>query len=146
MPAVSLSVAARELGKNPSTLRRWIAEGAPCARRGGSGRGKGALVDLDALRRWKALTPNGVNAPGLAEFLQRLAPLLLEFHRNGREIDGWHRVLGIESFRAAAYLVGLYELLELRLTREPSDRPPEILLLEEIARQGMKTAHARAIR
>jgi hypothetical protein len=45
--------AARELDIAPSTLRRWIASGAPCARRGSRGRGRCTLVDPAALDAWR---------------------------------------------------------------------------------------------
>jgi hypothetical protein len=46
--------AARELGKNPSTLTRWKKKGAPVARRGHRGKNGAALYDVDAIRAWRA--------------------------------------------------------------------------------------------
>lgn len=51
--AVDLAVAARELGVAPETVRRWVAAGAPAARRGARGRGRRTLVDPAALAAWR---------------------------------------------------------------------------------------------
>ena len=51
--AVTLPVAARELGVSVPALRREIARGAPVARRGGRGRGRATLVDVAAVRAWR---------------------------------------------------------------------------------------------
>lgn len=47
-----LTDAARELGISVSTLRRWLAAGAPCVA-GRAGRGNGAHVDVELIRRWR---------------------------------------------------------------------------------------------
>ncbi|GGX89991.1 hypothetical protein GCM10007160_16780 [Litchfieldella qijiaojingensis] len=49
---VVIPEAAHALGVSESTLRRWIAAGAPVARRGGRGRGNVTLVDPDAVIAW----------------------------------------------------------------------------------------------
>src|SRR4051794_9255673 len=53
MNAVRIAVAARQLGKSPETLRRWVRSGCPVAAPGGPGRGKGALLDVAAVRAWR---------------------------------------------------------------------------------------------
>lgn len=45
---------ARALAVSPATLRRWLAEGAPQARRGRRGRGGGAELDPQAIAAWRA--------------------------------------------------------------------------------------------
>lgn len=49
---VAIPEAAQVLGVSDSTLRRWIAAGAPVARRGGRGRGNATLVDPEAVFAW----------------------------------------------------------------------------------------------
>jgi len=49
---MKLAAAARELGISASTLRRWLAAGAPCVA-GRAGRGNGAHVDVEAVLRWR---------------------------------------------------------------------------------------------
>jgi hypothetical protein len=51
---LSLAQAARELNLAVSTLRRWVRRGAPTLQPGQVGRNKGAIVDVNALRRWRA--------------------------------------------------------------------------------------------
>lgn len=53
MTLLPLDRCARELDISVSTLRRWLAAGAPCARRG-CGRGITTLIDIDAVRAWQS--------------------------------------------------------------------------------------------
>ena len=53
MTARPLPEAARALGVSTSTLRRWVRDGAPVARRGRRGRGCRALVDPVAVQAWR---------------------------------------------------------------------------------------------
>lgn len=55
--ALPLNEAARALNTSETTLRRWIAAGAPVARRGRRGRGHAALVDVEAVRAWRLAKP-----------------------------------------------------------------------------------------
>ena len=50
MPATA---AAAALGVSLPTLKRWIRDGCPVARRGRRGRGGAALVDPDAVQAWR---------------------------------------------------------------------------------------------
>ena len=52
MPSLTIDEAARELGISRSTLKRWIAEGAPVAHTGRRGRGLCTLVDPTVLTAW----------------------------------------------------------------------------------------------
>jgi len=63
MTGLPLAQAAKHLRLHRSTLSKWLKAGAPCLEEGQSGRGHTAMVDLDALMRWKA----GKLAPGLAQ-------------------------------------------------------------------------------
>lgn len=51
--ALPVPQAARVLGTSSATLRRWIAAGAPVARRGRRGRGRATLVDPAAVMAWR---------------------------------------------------------------------------------------------
>lgn len=53
MSALPIGEAARALGVSPSTLHRWITNGAPVARRGRRGRGCRTLIDPEAVRAWR---------------------------------------------------------------------------------------------
>ena len=56
MNAVPVPDAAAALGVAEVTLRRWMREGAPVARRGRRGRGCRALIDPDAVEAWRRRT------------------------------------------------------------------------------------------
>jgi phage terminase Nu1 subunit (DNA packaging protein) len=60
---VPLAQAAKQLRLHRSTLSKWLKQGAPCLEEGRDGRGHSAIVNLDALMRWKA----GKLAPALAQ-------------------------------------------------------------------------------
>lgn len=51
--AVPIDTAAEALGVSKTTLRRWVAAGAPVAHRGGRGRGRSTLVDIAAVQAWR---------------------------------------------------------------------------------------------
>lgn len=51
--AYTVTEAAAELGVSGSTLRRWVASGAPVARRGRRGRGCQTLVNPADIRAWR---------------------------------------------------------------------------------------------
>jgi|SRR5690606_20728165 len=53
MSARPLPEAARALGVSTPTLKRWIRQGAPVARRGRRGRGCRTLIDPEAIRAWR---------------------------------------------------------------------------------------------
>lgn len=52
--ALPIRQAARVLSASESTLHRWIAAGAPVARRGRRGRGHVTLIDPQAIQAWRA--------------------------------------------------------------------------------------------
>ena len=127
--ALPLAAAARQLGKSPGTLRRWIRSGCP-ALAGGRGHGKGSRVDLAAVRAWRDR-----KAPSSDAQLRDLAAVMLDFYRRGMEPDApGQRVLGISNPKAAAFLCFLWQYAARRLKAELT--APEIELLAEIARQG----------
>src|SRR5580693_2208330 len=101
---VSLRVAAAALGVNECTVRRWVQQGAPCVRAGAPGRNCGALVDLAAMRRWRAERAGAeIAVPGDSVIRETIARgLLAAFKRgNGGKTDPMWRQLGVNSSRAA---------------------------------------------
>jgi hypothetical protein len=65
---VTIGAAARALAVDRSTIQGWLRRGAPSLRCGEPGRGHGALVDLDQLRRWRygELAPAQLDSDSLA--------------------------------------------------------------------------------
>jgi hypothetical protein len=113
MNALPLVDAACELEASESTLRRWIAEGAPVARRGSRGRGRRMLIDPEAVRAWRRQGDDArsdfvrVLASELPELLgnacadaYRIAP----DKRNGAwiAVAGWQMVIGAITDRLRA--------------------------------------------
>lgn len=73
MPALPLPAAAVELGISEPTLRRWMRQGAPVTRQGRRGRGRVALLDPVAVRRWRAPgKAAGIDAQVLAAAIPEL--------------------------------------------------------------------------
>ena len=107
--AVTIAQAAEELGFSPGTVRRWLAEGAPCVRPGHSGRNGAALVEVAALRAWRE--HEGSAAPRQA--LEELAERFREFYR----AEG-HRSIGLRDDAARLYLAALYEHVAIRSGEE----------------------------
>jgi hypothetical protein len=128
--AIKLDQAAAALGVTGATVRRWVREGAPCVEMGGAGRGKGSLVDLDELRRWRA---GAAVVPDGDDLVQRLPELLFDFWRRDSGLDGpAHRDLGISDRAAAAYLATLFGYVRTRLDLDADDLPPEIERLRSV--------------
>ena len=121
---VRLEEAARELGKSPVTLRKWIAQGAPCARPGEPGRGKGALVCVIDLKRWRAK----VEGTSREEELAALAGILRDFERRYPDAAG---------LPPAAILAAAFRYVRTRRVGTPLDDPvpADIQALEELALQ-----------
>jgi hypothetical protein len=134
---------ARAMGKSPDTVRRWVSAGCPTISRGGRGRGRAAVLDLDEVRRW-----HNVQEADKGDLLADVGRLMLEFFRRGDEPGAaGHRVLGIPAHVAAAHLAFLYEHLSVQLAGEVV-KSREMETLEAVARQGLvgKIPQARAFR
>ncbi len=103
---VSIREAAAELEMHDSTVRRWVARGAPCIRPGRPGRGNGARLDLVELRRWRAQR-YGIPDAGRAHVLEGVAKGLWDlFMRDcSEDCSPAHEYLGIPGDRAAVLLV-----------------------------------------
>ena len=76
MIPVPVPDAAARLGIRPGTLRRWLRQGCPIARRGSRGRGRAVLVDPDAVRAWRAAVEQGDT--GRARLLAELENMVPE--------------------------------------------------------------------
>jgi hypothetical protein len=115
--AVPLRVAAAELRKSTGTLRRWLARGAPCARPGEVGRGHGAVVVVEDLRRWREAAAQPT--PDYTAFLEKLKTILADYHRAGD-----HRLAGLANDVAKALYA---DLLAYVIGRLEIERPDERL-------------------
>lgn len=92
--------AAKALGVHVQTLRRWLREGAPQARRGQRGRGGGALVDPAAVEAWR-------RQDGLQDALLAIAGDAPEIVATA--MHEAHRMIeGPDKARAAGYLAGAW--------------------------------------
>jgi hypothetical protein len=104
---VPIRQASLMLGVSEPTLRRWIRNGAPCLQLGSAGRGKGSIVDIDAIRLWQARR-HGVH--GVAnELLPQIAEALSDvLKRDGGDGRPAHLRLGIAPRAAAELLTAAY--------------------------------------
>jgi hypothetical protein len=118
--AVSIAEASRELDVEPATVRRWLREGAPCARPGGRGPGRGALVVVEDLQRWRERSPEVV--------MQKVAAAIVDtLRRDAGEGEPAHRTLGIRAPAAAALLAMAFERIHRAVTgRDAAELPAEI--------------------
>jgi hypothetical protein len=121
MTALPLADAARELGIGESTLRRWLAAGAPAARRGGRGRGRRTLIDPEAVRAWRR--QGSADRADLARILAGELPELVgnacaeayriaPDKRNGAwiAVAGWQMMIGTITDRLRAHDPDLPEI------------------------------------
>jgi hypothetical protein len=138
---VTTATAARAFGKSPATIRRWILQGAPCARRGESGRGRGALLDLEQVRAWRAARAGIADVKhgaDLNDTLNRIAKGLWRAFKRGTRGESeptWSR-LGDKSSRAAIMYADAFLSIVFELTgTEPSPEtlPAEIQTLQKCA-------------
>lgn len=119
MPALPLIEAARALGERRGTVLRWIAEGAPCARRGSRGRGKSTLVDPLALAAWRRSTTAEQQLLAVAAEVPDIVGDAV--YEAFVETTGPHKRGAAEPLADAAYLVTV-ALLD-RLRRDAPDVP-----------------------
>lgn len=119
MKGVPIHEAAKELDVAVVTLRKWIARGAPTVRPGEVGRGRGALVCVEDLLRWRG----GGSPLSDSEFDKKLAEGVMDPFRR----DDLPGRLGIHPRIAAAALALVFE----RLHKNFLKRPPELGKLPE---------------
>jgi hypothetical protein len=110
MAAVSINAAAAELRVQPDTVRVWIRRGAPVVQPGANGPGRGALVDIEKLRRWRARTAD--DAPLVAFDADLIARGAMAAYRN--------RDIGLTDRQAAALLAEAWA----QIVREATGHPP----------------------
>ena len=122
MEAVGIKAAAAALNVQPDTVRGWIRRGAPVVQPGANGPGRGALVDLEAVRRWRARAAD--DAPLVAIDAGLIARGALAAYR-----AGLHRDLGITDRQAAALLAESWA----HTVREATGHPPSEPWPEQIA-------------
>ena len=91
-----------------TTVRRWLQRGAPTVRPGEAGRGKGALVDVVALERWR--TEAAKPQPDARATVLQLAALLRDYHRAGD-----HRLVGLRDDAAQLLYAAFLEYVAGRL-------------------------------
>jgi hypothetical protein len=138
--AITLRAAARALDVDEATVRRWIRDGAPCERLGARGPGRGALVVLEKLKRWRAKQA-GIAVDGVAgppDFSAIVACGLYQaFTRGtgGKSKPTWEELFD-QGNRAALILSGAYvSIMHVLTGREPDpgSLPPEIQFLHKRA-------------
>jgi len=99
--------AALELKVSEATLRRWIARGAPVARRGRRGRGGAALIDVGAIEAWRG---SSCSTDAVRVFASELPELVAD------AVDGFFRAIsGPHKRELAAALAGTWYVVTTRL-------------------------------
>lgn len=95
--------AAAHFRVSQETVRRWIRKGCPCESPGEVGRGRGALLDLDAVSSWRA-SKLGISSIA-GDPMQKVAMALLDvLRRDGGRGVPIHRQLGISDQAAVEIL------------------------------------------
>lgn len=123
--AVPINIAARQLGKSASTVRRWIQRGCPCVKPGEVGRGKGSILNLADVLAWRA---GGIAPADQDNRLEFVADVLMDsFKRDEITIK-----IGITTRELAGVLALIYQRYYRNLTHEQPDMdklPDEITQL-----------------
>mgnify|MGYP001175494123 FL=1 len=128
MNGIPLAQAARALKIHRTTLRRWIAAGCPVVELGEVGRGRGSLVDLAAVRRWKSAQAGG---DAVTRDDERVLGLIAESFVDCLKRDGFHHRAQIAEGQAAGFLFLVFERVWMNVTRRSRD---EIALPEQMKR------------
>jgi Helix-turn-helix domain len=99
----TVAEAAARFNVSPDTVRRWVRLGCPAIRPGEVGRTRGAVLDLDAVARWRASRAGVDSIPN--DLMERIETALLDvLRRDGG--NGWPVThdLGIEHSLATELL------------------------------------------
>jgi hypothetical protein len=123
---VSITQAAKALNVHPSTLRRWIARDCPCLHLGAVGRGKGSLVDLEDVQRWRL---KGLSPDVMKRADEDVLALIARSFSDALKRDRAHHRAEIHEARAAGFLALVFERCWLNVTQRGRDEivlPPEI--------------------
>jgi hypothetical protein len=137
--AVTVHDCARELGESPKAVRRWISAGCPVASRGGRGRGRSTLLDVDAVRQWRSAGPHVALLLSLAGAIPELiADAIVESLRL-TDIDGFDKRKLAGPFAGAWYrcTTGVLDRLRAHCATVPDvgqTFPEKIEALRKIAR------------
>jgi hypothetical protein len=124
---IPLAQAAKELRRHPATLRRWIKrDGCPTVELGEVGRGKGSLVDLEQVKRWRAEHTGASTAPREDE---RILSVIAESFSDCLKRDEAHRRVDMKHGPASGLLALCFQRVWQNVTRRPLHEfvpPPEI--------------------
>lgn len=129
---VTISVAARALGVSVRALRRDLAAGAPVLRCGARGRGRAALLDVDAVAAWRRSQLPVDSREGGDDRLLVLASEIPELiatvmHEAFAKVEGPHKRLVAGVLVGVGYLA-ITALLD-RIRRDaPNAAEPSTLL------------------
>lgn len=134
-----LHQAAAALDIHPQTLRGWVRDGAPVAQRGGAGRGKAALYDVEAIKAWRE---PGASPAGLYRVLASELPELIAdaLYDSFRATAGPHKSDVAGALAGAWYVATLTVLDRLRVD-DPSipeleSLPRKVSALREVFAQS----------
>jgi hypothetical protein len=119
---VKLKDAAQGLGVSVATLRRWVRQGAPCIQPGEVGRGHGAQVDLDEIRRWRT-AELGLSTPAV-DLMPKIGQAMQDLLRRDPGGDGRpaHEQLGVKRQTMEQILELFLQRLALNLRLPDSAR------------------------
>jgi len=144
--AITIRVAARELGLSTRALQKWIASGAPVVEPGSAR--NGALVDLDELRAWRISRALPTAQPrtatsGAVVDLAAIARALWRAHTKppeGRSTQVW-RTQRTPQAAAAAQILEAFEQIARELTGTvPEELPPEMHWVRTLVRDIASSA------
>lgn len=126
MKGLRLSEAAKALGIHRTTLRRMIAAGCPTVKPGDVGRGRGAILDLAEVERWRA---RKTNAALVTRDDERMLGLIAESFLDVLKRDRAFLDVGIAEGQAAGFLFLVFERVWMNVTRRSRDEivlPPQM--------------------
>ncbi len=113
MTASTAIETAAALGISVSTLRRWVADGAPVARMGRRGRACAALYDVRAVRAWRNANDTEAALLAFAGEVPQLVAAAVEHAFNETELEfDKRRIAGV--FAGVWYVVAAALLDRLR--------------------------------